>query len=198
MLAAHLVPGYFAAVKTQSPWSGKKRAWLWLIALGSTIFPDFDVIYNVLFRGFFNHSVLWTHSLFPYVGLALVWWLLYRDGRHPYAQTLVGLATLGGLSHIFLDGLARGTTIFYPFSTEMVGILNMRVMQGGFWGYITDPVFLLEPLLLTLAGVHWALSSRLAPKLRMLTLVLLLNGLLIFVVTFLMLLPDMQRTVVLR
>lgn len=224
MLLAHLAPGYFAATQSQptwkSEWSRKQRALLWLVALGSTVAPDFDVIYNLLFRGFFNHSFLWTHSLFPYLGLAFLWWLLgFRGysqnisarsasrfslllefgegagGGVPYLRTLLGLAAVGGLSHVLLDVIAHSTPIFYPLSTVMIGAPSVRVLQGGVWGYLTDPIFLLEPLLLVLAGVHWALSSKITPRPRALVLVVLVNGLLIFVVTFLMFLPDMQRTV---
>jgi len=197
MLLAHLAPGYFATARSQyswpSHWSRKQRALLWLVAFASTVAPDADVIYNVLFRGFFNHSVLWTHSLFPYLGLALVWWLLGRNRHWPYLQTLVGLTALGGISHILLDAIAHSTPIFYPFSAVMVGAPSARVLQGGVSGYLTDPIFLLEPLLLTLAGVHWALTYRLSPRLRLILVVILANSLLVFTVTFLTLLPDKQR-----
>jgi len=76
MLIAHLVPGYFAADHSQktwpAEWSNNQRRWLWTAALVSTFAPDMDVIYNALFRGFINHSWLWTHSLFLHLGVGLV------------------------------------------------------------------------------------------------------------------------------
>jgi hypothetical protein len=85
MLLAHLVPGYFAAVRSQATWypqwSQNQRLALWVAALGSTVAPDLDVIYNFVFRGVFGHTILWTHSIFPYLGLAFVWWLLRRNGQ---------------------------------------------------------------------------------------------------------------------
>jgi hypothetical protein len=58
MLAAHLVPGYFAAVKSEKgwpvEWNAEKRIVLWSVAFVSTFAPDLDVIYNGLFRGFIN------------------------------------------------------------------------------------------------------------------------------------------------
>jgi hypothetical protein len=77
----------------------------------------------------------------------------------------------------------------------MVGAPSTRVLQGGVTGYLTDPIFLLEPLLLTLAGIHWALTHRLSPRLRLIVVVILANGLLVFTVAFLTLLPDMQRAI---
>ncbi len=71
MLLAHLVPGYFAAALTQPHWDPKwnttRRVILWGVALGSTAIPDVDVVYNTTFRGFINHSTLWTHSIFVYL-----------------------------------------------------------------------------------------------------------------------------------
>ncbi|HXV42425.1 MAG TPA: metal-dependent hydrolase [Anaerolineae bacterium] len=223
MLGAHLVPGYFAAVKSKSQWnwewSEPQRILLWTVALGSTVIPDLDVIYNTLFRGFINHSVLWTHSLFPHLCVGLCWWLLYRTGRWPYLQTLVGLMVTGGLSHLALDVIAHGTPLFYPISLTMVGAAPVRVVEGGFWTYVTDPIFLLEPLLLTLAAVHWILTGpdmknstqfvvswptpnlerlgrinewKSTLQIRALVIIGLISGLILFTITFLLLLSALQ------
>lgn len=159
MLVAHLVPGYFAVVQSQprwrSGWSAGQRTLLWAVALGSTIAPDLDVIYNVLFRGFINHSVLWTHSLLTHLIILLAWGVLQRIGRWPFLQTMMRLITIGGLSHLLLDVIVHGTPLLYPFSMTMFGIPPTRVVEGGFWAYLTDPIFLFEPCLLTLAATHW-------------------------------------------
>ena len=196
MLAAHLVPGYFAAVASQpqwgSEWGGRRRALLWVAALGSTVAPDLDVVHNILFRGFFNHNLLWTHSLFVHLSIVLCWWLLHRIGRWPYLQTLVGLMVVGGLSHLVLDVVAHSTPLLYPFSLMMFGIPPARIVEGGVWAYMTDPLFLLEPLFLTLAAAHWTLSRKPTPRVRTLTLVVLTSGLVSFTVIFLLLLPMLQ------
>jgi hypothetical protein len=223
MLGAHLVPGYFAAVKSQphwsQEWSKSQRILLWTVALASTVIPDLDVIYNALFRGFINHSVLWTHSLFPYLCVGLCWWLLNRTGRWPYLQMWIGLMTIGGLSHLSLDVIVHGTPLFYPISLTMVGAAPLRVVEGGFWAYVTDPIFLLEPLLLTLATVHWIFTApdmknstqfvisspttklegytRIRERnstlqIRALVVIGLVSGLILFTITFLLLLPTLQ------
>jgi hypothetical protein len=159
MLVAHLAPGYFAAVKSQPSWRAEwgqgRRRLLWAVALGSTVAPDLDVIYNVLLRGFFNHSILWPHSLWPHLGLGLAWWALRRAGRWPYLQTLLGLAAFGGLSHLALDVLVHGTPLLYPFSLEMFDVVATRVVQGDVWAYIRAPIFLVEPLALALVALHY-------------------------------------------
>ncbi|HML24669.1 MAG TPA: metal-dependent hydrolase [Aggregatilinea sp.] len=157
MLAAHLVPGYLAAssVKPSPGWSIAQRRLLWSVALTSTVAPDADVVYNALFRGFVNHSTLWTHSLFVYVGIGLVWWLLRRADVQPYGRALIGLIAVGGLSHLALDAIAHNTPLLYPLSTHMFGIAPAQVAEGTIKDYVTDPVFVLEPLLLLFAFVHW-------------------------------------------
>jgi hypothetical protein len=202
MLAAHLVPGYFAVVNSQrqwrADWNAKQRVILWMAALISTFAPDLDVIYNTLFRGFANHSILWTHSLFVHLGIGLCWWLLRRNGRWPYLQTLVGLVAVGGLSHLVLDAVSHGTPLLYPVSLHMFGAPSIRVLEGGFWAYITDPIFLTEPFLLALVAAHWTVSRKPAPRVKKLALFGLIGGVTIFTVTFLLLLPTLQSIVATR
>ena len=150
MLIAHLAPGYFAVVKSQPSWNPgwnkNQRFLLWAVALGSTVAPDIDVIYNTFFQGFINHSTLWTHSLIPYLGIGLVWLILRDVKRWPFLQTLVGLIAVGGLSHLVLDVIAHGTPLVYPYSLIMIGLPPTRVVEGGIWAYLTDPIFIFEPL----------------------------------------------------
>jgi hypothetical protein len=199
MLGAHLVPGYFAAFHSKSKWHPEwtktQRLMLWSVALGSTALPDFDVIYNALFRGFINHSVLWTHSLFPYTSLTLIWWLLRRNGHYPFAQTIVGLLAFGGFSHLLLDVIVHSTPLFYPLTPLMIGNSSARVLQGGFWAYVTDPIFLLEPLLFAVAVIHWALTSNLSPHIRTAVIIVSVKLFLIFTSTFLILLPTLQSSI---
>ena len=197
MLIAHIGPGYFAAAQSESHWQRKwnrgRRALVWIVALGSTIAPDLDVIYNTLFRGFFNHSTLWTHSLFPYVIMLFIWGLLRRAGRWPYLQLLIWLAAIGGLSHVSLDMIAHSTPLLYPFSMVMVGIPPARVVEGGLWAYVTDPIFLLEPCLLTLAGVHWLRNYSRTRRAQVAGPLVLVSGLAIFIASFMLLLPTLQK-----
>ncbi|HEX9921242.1 MAG TPA: metal-dependent hydrolase [Anaerolineae bacterium] len=197
MLIAHLVPGYFAAVKSQPGWKPEwhqsQQAVLWIAALGSTVLPDVDVVYNVLFRGFFNHSTLWTHSLIPHLSVGGLWLVLRSLKRWPYLQTLSGLVAVGGLSHLVLDVIAHGTPLLYPFSLMMFGLPPARVVEGGVWAYLTDPIFLVEPLGLTLCAGHWILKRNIAPRIRTIILTILWAGLIIFTVAFLWWLGDMQE-----
>lgn len=199
MLIAHLVPGYFAAVISRlnwkPEWNKSRRMLLWAAALGSTFAPDVDVIYNALFRGFINHSTLWTHSLIPHLGVGLLWWILSYLKKWPFLQTLIGLVTVGGLSHLALDVIAHSTPLLYPFSLTMFGIPPTRVVKGGILAYLTDPIFLFEPLALTLLACHWILSQYFASRVRAIALTVLWVGFISFTIGFLWMLPKMQAMV---
>ena len=198
MLVAHLVPGYFAGVAAtdkRTQWSDRQRILLWTVALGVTAVPDFDVIYNSFFRGFINHSTLWTHSIFVYLAVGLVWILLWFGTRWRFVTMLVGLVAFGGLSHLLLDALSHGSPMLYPLSWQLVGIAPRRVVIGGFWAYITDPIFLFEPFLLTLVVIHWTLTHNLPINGKRLIIACTAGGLVLFCICFLVLLPDLQGMV---
>ena len=136
MLGAHFVPGYFAAIKSRQDWKPQwnrsQRVVLWAVALGSTVAPDLDVIYNALFRGFFNHSTLWTHSLIPYLSIGIFWWLLGYSGKWRFLRTLMGLMAIGGLSHMLLNVIAHGTPLLF-------GSPSQRSCDAGGWTNMQTP-----------------------------------------------------------
>ncbi len=200
MLIAHLVPGYFAVAKSQKTWSPKwnryQRVALWGAGVGSTFLPDADVIYNALFRSFINHRTLWTHSLFVYLGFGLAWLILHLVNRQPFLRTIAALVAIGGISHLALDVIAHGTPLLYPLSMMIFGAAPRRVVEGGFWAYLTDPIFLLEPLFLGVAVIYWTehqpiLSARQRKGLRLVVIV----GTVLFVGAFVLCLPMLQRAV---
>ncbi len=198
MLAAHLVPGYFAAVKSQPnwpiEWNRNKRIVLWTVALASTYLPDADLFYNGLLRRRLVHSIPWTDSLFVYLGIGVIWLTIRQIGRWPYAQTLVGLVTFDALSHLFLDMISHGTALLYPFSTQIIGFpWSSRVLGHGMTAYITDPIFLLEVLLITAAIAHWITTWDAATTFKKAALSVLASGFVLFNVAFLVFLPTLQN-----
>jgi membrane-bound metal-dependent hydrolase YbcI (DUF457 family) len=196
LLVAHLVPGYFATVLTQPHWRPEwgrdRRTSLWIAALGATVVPDTDVVLNVLSGSYINHSTLWTHSLFVHLSVASIWLLLWRKGRWPYLTMLVGLVTLGGLSHLMLDIIAHGTPLLYPLSSTLIGLPSERVVKGGLWAYLSDPIFLLEPALIALAMVHWIVQRRWSSRLTKWAVGSVVGVALTFGVIFLIALPRLQ------
>jgi hypothetical protein len=195
-----LVPGYFAVAESQKTWNPQwnryQRATLWAAGIGSTFVPDLDVVYNALFRNFFNHSTLWTHSLLVYLALGLLWLVLHGTKRWPYLKTLAGLIAIGGASHLALDVIAHGTPLLYPLSMTIFGAAPQRVIDGGVWAYLTDPVFLLEPLLLGVAAIHWTYQQRiLSPRQGRGARLVIIIGTILFMVAFILCIPILQEAV---
>ena len=162
MLIAHIVPGYFAAVRSQkrrrSDWTGLKRAALWAAAISGTVFPDADVIGNLLFNRAFGHHVLWTHAIWAPVALLILCRLVLRSPRYLWANSAFNLFAVGWLSHIGLDLLVHGTPLFYPLSMIGFELAPSSIVEGGLWTYLSHPLFLLEPLMLIAAVLHWTHS----------------------------------------
>ena len=77
----------------------------------------------------------------------------------------------------------------------MFGAPSTRVLEGGFWAYITDPIFLVEMFLLALVVTHWIFSRKLAPRIMKLALLGLIGGLVAFTVAFLLSLPRLQSII---
>ncbi|MCI0714346.1 MAG: metal-dependent hydrolase [Chloroflexi bacterium] len=148
IFVAHLVPGYFAASLSQpewdSGWTPLQRKVLWAAALSSTVIPDADVVYNVIFRGFFNHSTLYTHSLLIHLIPVLLWVLSKFIFNWRYGAMLFGLIAIGGLSHIALDAIVHNTPLLYPLSDQMFGTGPRQIVEHGVVGYLTHPFMLLE------------------------------------------------------
>jgi hypothetical protein len=99
------------------------------------------------------------------------------------------------MSHLALDAVSHGTPLLYPISLELWGIPPQRVVEGGLKAYLTDPILLLEALLLTLMAVHWTVSKSVNLWVRVLASALLLSGLVLFIATFIYLLPTLQTLV---
>jgi hypothetical protein len=197
MLFAHIVPSY-VIVSTSQPswdtqWSPAQHKMLWAAALVSTIVPDIDVVYNTLFRGFTNHSTLYTHSLFPYLLLGIISIGLYAVHRAKYMQTLLMLIAFGGLSHLVLDVIAHNTPLFYPLSNAMIGNAPARITNGGIAQYITHPIFLLEPTLIIMGILYWIHHRDASSFAKRQLSRLLVAGWVVFIALYLIMLPTMQN-----
>jgi hypothetical protein len=78
----------------------------------------------------------------------------------------------------------------------MVGAPSKHVLDYGLWGYLTDPVFLLEPFIIALAVAHWGANHlRVEPHLKKAALLGLAGGLIAFSLIFLSWLQTLQPLV---
>ena len=70
---------------------------------------------------------------------------------------------------------------------HVFGLAPRRVIDGGLPAYLTDPLFLLEPLLVGAALIHWiGQQDRPSPQLKMGLIAVAGGGVILFAAAFLM------------
>jgi len=160
MMLGHLAPlGPLAAAaerRWRPEWPRWTRALPWVAASFGCIFPDLDILANVLLNGAFTHLYRLPHSAFLYLPLLPIAWLLVRRPR----LRLVGLTVLtflaGVFSHLLLDVVSHGAMLFYPLWDRVVGwTYPPRAGESMLMAYIHSPNILLELGALTVAGGWW-------------------------------------------
>lgn len=159
MLIGHLAPiGPIAATVERHwkpDWPRWARALPWAAALAGSVFPDLDVMVNILLTGTVHHLYYWPHSILLYLpllalGLAFVCW---RRTRLAGALVL----TFGGsvVTHLLLDTISHGTLLFYPLSWRVVGWTFPPAGETMLVSYLRSPNFWLEPGVIGLVVVWW-------------------------------------------
>jgi hypothetical protein len=103
------------------------------------------------------------------------------------------LLGIGWGSHLVLDMVVHRTPLFYPLSDVMMGYAPARVYEGGLFYYLTDPIFLLEPLLFAVAACHWLVVHTEKGKRRVLGLVGIVSAFMLGSLAFLLALPMLQN-----
>ena len=84
------------------------------LLLTASVIPDVD-----LFLRFIHHRGP-THSLITIIALTVPFLIYYRKTAVPYFIALASHSLIG-------DFLTDGTQLFWPLSTEMIGVLNIDV-----------------------------------------------------------------------
>ena len=84
------------------------------LLLTASVIPDVD-----LFLRFIHHRGP-THSLITIIALTVPFLIYYRKTAVPYVIALASHSLIG-------DFFTDGTQLFWPLSTEMVGVLNIDV-----------------------------------------------------------------------
>ncbi len=160
MIIGHLAPiGPIAAAaerrcRRQLEQARWLRLVLWGAALGGSIFPDLDIIVNLLFRGAPHHLFYLPHSLLLYLPLLPLGWALTR-WRH---RSWIGWAILtfasGVFTHLLLDVISHGTVLLYPLWKGLVGWAYPPVNRLTLGIFVDYPNLFFEPAV-TLAGLAW-------------------------------------------
>ena len=164
MLVGHLAPIAPIAVAAECRWRPEWPRWTrtlpWAAALAGSIFPDLDVIANILLTGTVHHLYYWPHSVLLYLpllalGLAFVCW---RRTRLAGALALTFWSSIA--AHLLLDTVSHGTLLFYPLSWRVVGWTFPPAGKTMLISYLRSPNFWLEPGVIGLAAVWWLRRGR--------------------------------------
>jgi hypothetical protein len=159
MMIGHLAPLGPVAVVVEHRWRPEWPRWTralpWIASLVGCVFPDLDIIANILLNGTPLHLYFLPHSILPYLPVLALGWALSRRHR----TRLVGLTILtfcaGVFSHLVLDAISHGTVLFYPLWYGLVGWTYPHTGEHFLIAYIRSPNFWLEPAVLILAGGWW-------------------------------------------
>ncbi|MFN8493909.1 MAG: hypothetical protein U0350_40295 [Caldilineaceae bacterium] len=92
-----------------------------------------------------------------------------------------------------LDVISHGTPLLYPLSLVAFGWPPQRVVEGGLWAYLTDPIFLCEPFLLGTAVTHWIWHNIPLKQARTLSIIVIMGFLVLFIAGYLYFLPSLQN-----
>lgn len=160
MMLGHLTPfGLIAAAAErhwQPAWPRWTRALPWTAALAGCIFPDLDIVANILLNGVAMHLYCLPHSVLPYLPLLALGCLLAHRQRTRLAGLTVLIFGLSVLSHLLLDVVSHGTMLFYPLWNGVVGwTYPPRAGESMMMAYFRAPNFLLELGVLAAAGGWW-------------------------------------------
>jgi hypothetical protein len=127
----------------------------WAAALAGCVFPDLDIIANVMLSGNLWHLFYLPHSVLPYLPLLALGWLLVRGRRTRMAGLTLLAFGAGVLSHLFLDAISHGVLLLYPLTNRVFGWTYPP--QAGLsvqMAYLCSPNVLLEVGTLA-GGVAW-------------------------------------------
>ncbi len=171
MLIGHLAPVAPIAVAVERRWRPEWPAWTrvlpWVAALAGSVFPDLDVIANVLLAGRVHHLYYLPHSVLPYLPLLALGWLLDRWRGTRLAGRVVLTFGIGVLAHLLLDTVSHGTLLFYPLSWQVWGWTFPPVGETMLISYLRSRNFWLEPGVLVVACVWWwARGKRVRERLK--------------------------------
>jgi len=159
MLVGHLAPVGPIAAAAARRWRPERPRWTralpWAAALVGCIFPDLDIIANILLNSNFWHVYYLPHSLFLYLPVLVIGWLLTRRRRTRLAGLTVLTFGMGVLSHLLLDAISHGTVLFYPLWNGLVGWTFPDTGEPILLAYLHSPNFWLEPAVLVAALAWW-------------------------------------------
>ena len=122
---AHVVAG-------KKKFTKKQRVGLWVVAITASVFPDFDLSI-ILLNPALSHRELISHSIFPYMLIFGLGWLIADALDWRFLKSLNLAFFLGVLSHVFLDLVIGGVVLLAPLTWEMYGYEIKGCIGQKYW-----------------------------------------------------------------
>ena len=158
MLVGHLAPIGAIATAAQHRWPTHSPRWTralpWLAAGLGAIFPDLDIIVNLLLTGRFYHLYYFPHSLFVYLPILILGILLLRAPRARWVGLTLLTLCAGVFSHLLLDVVSHGTPLFFPFYRGLIGWTFPGTGEPLLVAYARSPNVWLEVVTI-IVGLIW-------------------------------------------
>jgi len=152
MIFAHSFIGFpitYELLKKEN-YSKEFKKIAYFIGITSTVLPDFDLALGIFIHDL-NHRKLLSHSLTPYLLIFFITYVvsLFLKKYKKRIQTLNLIFFVGVCSHLFLDFIAGGLSLFSPFYTGIVGVIpNFSSSYGFFASYFLSVYLLAEMAIL--------------------------------------------------
>jgi len=116
------------------------------VGIVAAVFPDFDLILS-FFINDLDHRKLISHSIVPYLVVFCFGILLSKLFRKYSSEIKILnlIFSIGVLSHLFLDALVGGVSLFSPFTDITIGFpIFFNYTTDFYTKYFTSFYFLLE------------------------------------------------------
>jgi len=143
--------------------NSKQEIVFWLVGITSSVLPDFDLVYALLWSKE-NHHTLLTHTPFFYliIGLILsiglfIWEIIIKKYKKnitkkklneeiqkiTFIEILIIIFLINTIIHILLDFPAGSISPFWPIYSESLSLIKIS-SQNWIKSYIQSPAIILE------------------------------------------------------
>lgn len=164
MIIGHAPAGYLLAKIVYGRKSSVPARYVWVLVAAS-ILPDLDLLYfYIIDNRAHNHHDYWTHI--PLYWLAL-YYLAMMAAMMFDKLVIIIYATLllsGVMLHLLLDTITGGIQWAYPFSNQHYTVIKVpAVYDWWVFNFVVHWTFLLELILLGLAGLTYLITRQIKP-----------------------------------
>jgi membrane-bound metal-dependent hydrolase YbcI (DUF457 family) len=128
--------------------SEKQLVLLYFVGISAAILPDLDIILLFIDKTL-QHRTLLSHSIIPYMMVALIVWIISVLRNDRFLEKLALAAFVGVTSHFVLDVLVGGVVLLAPLNSKFIGFPLNFPTKPALWAqaYIASKYMLFEILI---------------------------------------------------